>query len=139
MSDAQIEAKFLANATPVIGAERAQRAVAGAIDALEKQTDVRERSNYTPAQTTFTHARTGGHHLAQRLSPGWPSEDGDAPDHIGGFSVATSLSALPSLACVVIAYATRCVLAISMRLLRSKRFLRCRYSARLPSMMPRPA
>ena len=41
MSDAQIEAKFLANATPVIGAERAQRA-AEWIASLEKQTDVRE-------------------------------------------------------------------------------------------------
>ena len=36
MSDAQIEAKFLANATPVIGAERARRAVDW-VAALEKQ------------------------------------------------------------------------------------------------------
>jgi len=41
MSDAQIEAKFLANATPVIGAGNAQRAVEW-IASLEKQTDVRE-------------------------------------------------------------------------------------------------
>ena len=40
MSDAQIEAKFLANATPVIGAERARHAVEW-IAALEKQTDMR--------------------------------------------------------------------------------------------------
>ena len=40
MSDAQIEAKFLANATPVIGAGNAQRAVEW-IASLEKQTDVR--------------------------------------------------------------------------------------------------
>jgi 2-methylcitrate dehydratase PrpD len=41
MSDAAIEAKFLANATPVIGAERAARA-RDAVWALEKQADVRE-------------------------------------------------------------------------------------------------
>ena len=41
MSDAAIEAKFLANATPVIGAERAARA-RDAVWALEKQPDVRE-------------------------------------------------------------------------------------------------
>ncbi len=41
MSDAQIEAKYLANATPVIGAERAQRTVEW-IAALEKRPDVRE-------------------------------------------------------------------------------------------------
>src|SRR5882757_7372235 len=41
MSDAQIETKFLANASPVIGEERAQRAVEW-IASLEKQTDVRE-------------------------------------------------------------------------------------------------
>jgi 2-methylcitrate dehydratase PrpD len=40
MSDAQIEAKFLANATPVIGAERAQRGVEW-IAGLEKQPDMR--------------------------------------------------------------------------------------------------
>ena len=41
MSDAQIEAKFLANAVPVIGAELARRAV-GWIAALEKQPDMRD-------------------------------------------------------------------------------------------------
>ncbi|MFL6950401.1 MAG: MmgE/PrpD family protein [Xanthobacteraceae bacterium] len=41
MSDAQIEAKFLANATPVIGAGNAQRTVEW-IASLEKQTDVRD-------------------------------------------------------------------------------------------------
>jgi 2-methylcitrate dehydratase PrpD len=41
MSDAQIEAKFLANATPVIGAGNTQLAVEW-IASLEKQTDVRE-------------------------------------------------------------------------------------------------
>ncbi len=41
MSDAQIEAKFLANATPVIGAERAGQAVSW-IAALEAQPDMRE-------------------------------------------------------------------------------------------------
>src|SRR5215470_9951465 len=41
MSDQQIEAKFLANATPVIGADRAKRVVE-TVWALEKQTDVRE-------------------------------------------------------------------------------------------------
>ena len=41
MSDAQIETKFLANATPVIGAGNAQRAVAW-IASLEKKTDMRE-------------------------------------------------------------------------------------------------
>src|SRR5712671_5236422 len=41
MSDAQIETKFLANATPVIGADSAQRTVEW-IASLEKQTDVRE-------------------------------------------------------------------------------------------------
>jgi 2-methylcitrate dehydratase PrpD len=41
MSDAQIEAKFLANATPAIGEERATRA-AGFVWSLEKQPDVRE-------------------------------------------------------------------------------------------------
>jgi hypothetical protein len=40
MSDAQIETKFMANATPVIGAERAQRA-AEWIASFEKQADVR--------------------------------------------------------------------------------------------------
>jgi 2-methylcitrate dehydratase PrpD len=40
MSDAAIEAKFLANATPVIGAERAARA-RDVVWALEKQLDVR--------------------------------------------------------------------------------------------------
>jgi hypothetical protein len=41
MSDAQIEAKFMANAAPAIGAERAQRAVEW-VASLEKQADVRE-------------------------------------------------------------------------------------------------
>ena len=41
MGDAQIEAKFLANAAPVIGASNAQRAVEW-IASLEKQADVRE-------------------------------------------------------------------------------------------------
>jgi 2-methylcitrate dehydratase PrpD len=41
ISDAQLEAKFLANATPVIGADRAARAVQW-IAALEKQPDMRE-------------------------------------------------------------------------------------------------
>jgi 2-methylcitrate dehydratase PrpD len=41
MSDAAIEAKFLANATPVIGAERAKRVV-DVVWSLEKQGDVRE-------------------------------------------------------------------------------------------------
>jgi 2-methylcitrate dehydratase PrpD len=41
MSDAAIEAKFLANATPVIGAERAGRA-GEFIWSLEKQSDIRE-------------------------------------------------------------------------------------------------
>jgi 2-methylcitrate dehydratase PrpD len=41
MSDAAIEAKFLANATPVIGAEHAQRA-GEFVWTLEKQPDVRE-------------------------------------------------------------------------------------------------
>ena len=41
MTDAQIEAKFLANATPVIGTDRAKRA-AEWVWALEKQTDMRE-------------------------------------------------------------------------------------------------
>jgi hypothetical protein len=41
MSDAAIEAKFLANATPVIGAERAGRA-RDFVWALEKQPDMRE-------------------------------------------------------------------------------------------------
>jgi 2-methylcitrate dehydratase PrpD len=41
MSDAAIEAKFLANATPVIGAERA-RAVRDRVWALEKLPDMRE-------------------------------------------------------------------------------------------------
>ena len=41
MSDAAIEAKFLANATPVIGAERAKRACAF-VWSLERQPDVRE-------------------------------------------------------------------------------------------------
>jgi 2-methylcitrate dehydratase PrpD len=41
MSDAAIEAKFLANAVPVIGAERAQ-AVCAAVWALEKLPDMRE-------------------------------------------------------------------------------------------------
>jgi 2-methylcitrate dehydratase PrpD len=41
MSDAQIEAKFLANATPVIGVGNAQRAVEW-IASLEKQMDVRD-------------------------------------------------------------------------------------------------
>jgi 2-methylcitrate dehydratase PrpD len=41
MSDAQIEAKFLANATPVIGAERAERAAAW-VARLEQQGDMRE-------------------------------------------------------------------------------------------------
>jgi len=41
MSDAQIEAKFMANAAPVIGAECAQRAVEW-IASFEKQADVRE-------------------------------------------------------------------------------------------------
>jgi hypothetical protein len=40
MSDAAIEAKFLANATPVIG-ERAKRAGEW-VATLEKQTDMRE-------------------------------------------------------------------------------------------------
>jgi 2-methylcitrate dehydratase PrpD len=40
MSDAAIEAKFLANATPVIGADRARRAVEW-VWALDKQPDVR--------------------------------------------------------------------------------------------------
>jgi 2-methylcitrate dehydratase PrpD len=41
MSDAQIEAKFLANASPVVGEERARRA-AGFVWALEQQRDVRD-------------------------------------------------------------------------------------------------
>jgi 2-methylcitrate dehydratase PrpD len=41
MSDAQIEAKFLANATPAIGAERAERAVEW-IAALETQADMHD-------------------------------------------------------------------------------------------------
>jgi len=41
MSDAAIEAKFLANATPVIGRERAERARAFVLS-LEKQPDVRD-------------------------------------------------------------------------------------------------
>ena len=41
MSDAAIEAKFLANATPVIGRERAERA-RDVVWSLEVQTDVRE-------------------------------------------------------------------------------------------------
>jgi 2-methylcitrate dehydratase PrpD len=41
MSDAQIEAKFTANAAPVIGAERAQRAVEW-VASFEKPADVRE-------------------------------------------------------------------------------------------------
>jgi 2-methylcitrate dehydratase PrpD len=41
MSDAQIEAKFIANAMPVIGAERAGQAV-GWIAALETQSDMHE-------------------------------------------------------------------------------------------------
>jgi 2-methylcitrate dehydratase PrpD len=41
MSDAQIEAKFLANATPVIGAERAERTVEW-VAAFENKPDVRE-------------------------------------------------------------------------------------------------
>jgi 2-methylcitrate dehydratase PrpD len=41
MSDAAIEAKYMANATPVIGAERAQRASA-LVWSLERQPDVRE-------------------------------------------------------------------------------------------------
>jgi hypothetical protein len=41
MSEAQLEAKFRANATPVIGAERAARAVDW-IAALEKQPDMRD-------------------------------------------------------------------------------------------------
>jgi 2-methylcitrate dehydratase PrpD len=41
MSDAAIAAKFLANATPVIGAERAQRACDW-VGSLERQADVRE-------------------------------------------------------------------------------------------------
>ena len=41
MSDAAIEAKFLANATPAIGAERAGRA-RDLVWALEKQPDMRE-------------------------------------------------------------------------------------------------
>ena len=41
MSDAAIAAKFLANATPVVGAERAQRACDW-VGSLERQADVRE-------------------------------------------------------------------------------------------------
>ena len=41
MSDAAIEAKFLANATPAIGAERARRAC-DLVWSLEKQADMRE-------------------------------------------------------------------------------------------------
>ena len=41
MSDAAIAAKFLANATPVIGRERAERAQAF-VGSLETQPDVRE-------------------------------------------------------------------------------------------------
>ncbi|MFL6950870.1 MAG: MmgE/PrpD family protein [Xanthobacteraceae bacterium] len=41
MSDEQIESKFLANAAPVIGADRAKRAVEW-VAALERQTDMRE-------------------------------------------------------------------------------------------------
>jgi hypothetical protein len=41
MSDAAIEAKFMANATPAIGRERAERA-RDFVWALEKQTDMRE-------------------------------------------------------------------------------------------------
>ena len=41
MSDAAIEAKFIANATPVIGRERAERA-RDFVQSLETQPDVRE-------------------------------------------------------------------------------------------------
>jgi 2-methylcitrate dehydratase PrpD len=41
MTDGQIEAKYLANASPIIGAERAKRA-AGSVWALERQADMRE-------------------------------------------------------------------------------------------------
>jgi hypothetical protein len=41
MSDGQIEAKFLANATPAIGTGNAQRTVEW-VASLEKQTDMRE-------------------------------------------------------------------------------------------------
>jgi hypothetical protein len=41
MSNAAIEAKFLANATPVIGQERAERARAFVLS-LERQPDMRE-------------------------------------------------------------------------------------------------
>ena len=41
MSDTAIEAKFLANATPVIGAERAERA-RDLVWSLDKQPDVRD-------------------------------------------------------------------------------------------------
>jgi hypothetical protein len=41
MSDAAIEAKYLANATPVIGAERAERA-RDLVWSLDKQLDVRD-------------------------------------------------------------------------------------------------
>jgi 2-methylcitrate dehydratase PrpD len=41
MSDAAIEAKFLVNATPVIGAERAKRACES-VWSLERQADVRD-------------------------------------------------------------------------------------------------
>ena len=41
MSDAQIEAKFMDNAVPVIGAERAGRAVEW-LAGMEKQADMRE-------------------------------------------------------------------------------------------------
>ena len=41
MSDAAIEAKFMANATPVIGRERAERA-RDFVHALDTQPDMRE-------------------------------------------------------------------------------------------------
>jgi hypothetical protein len=41
MTDGQIEAKFLANATPVIGPERARRA-RDLVWSLDKQPDMRE-------------------------------------------------------------------------------------------------
>jgi hypothetical protein len=41
MSDASIEAKFMANAMPVVGRDRAERLRASVLS-LEKQSDIRE-------------------------------------------------------------------------------------------------
>ena len=65
MSDAQIEAKFLANATPVIGAERAQRAVEW-VASLEKQTDVRELIALLALKRTSIKLNRVRHFIASR-------------------------------------------------------------------------